>query len=856
MKDYSMLSGRYLKQQRRRSVLTVLGILLSIALIFALLTMGQALKDNLYQQQIRENGSFHITYLKPGPGLYDTLKGHAAVDQVGRLRPGTETLIDEAFKIYVDQADRNAFDLLPIHLAAGALPSSGHEAAVEEWILPRLPGQPQLGDIIRLNGPDGKPQSYKLTGILENQRHSQLERSSRAFTLLPEAAGKPAEGQNEQLFATFKKGIDISGQLPAFKKLDPSFAENTNILALAGESGDNGLNQALFVIFGTLVGLVILSTVAVIYNSFHISVLERIRQFGLLRTIGATPRQIRHLVFKEASILALIAIPAGLAAGWGGLWLTLWLMLQSGFQILYMEDFQLTFHGWILGLSVGVGLGAVYLAAWLPARKASKVSPVDAVKGAGSIVRESFRRARVPSPLRMLGIEGKMASSNIRRNRTKFRITTFSVVISVMLFIVFHYFAQEAFNMTVDQTENTKFAFELTRHTVQTNEPAAGGNRSASQPVSDIVTPEQREHIAGLPGVEAVYGEYAMPTVFAFIPETVVNPDFYRISKTRAEQVAAGSAQGHSHIARLELYDEAKLSAAARFLESGTADPERLAAENGVVLVQTVKPYNEDEGKREIIPLARYKVGDTLTLQLDEEGNNEQTIRQVKILGILSQSPFDSAYQTNALVVIGTKQTMARLIDALPPDKRPFGTALMGLSIALEDEADPEPVRQALEQIALDIPGGQLVNIVDQQKQERQFALQMQIFVYCFLFVIGLISSLNIINTVQTNLLLRSREIGLLQAVGMTMGQIRKMATAEGVWFGVIGSFWGLLLGGAVSWFLYGWLSEVQGMPFAFPWGGAILACLFATGIGLFSVQGPLRRMSKSNLIDELRENA
>jgi putative ABC transport system permease protein len=72
---------------------------------------------------------------------------------------------------------------------------------------------------------------------------------------------------------------------------------------------------------------------------------------------------------------------------------------------------------------------------------------------------------------------------------------------------------------------------------------------------------------------------------------------------------------------------------------------------------------------------------------------------------------------------------------------------------------------------------------------------------------------------------------------------------------GLIGGFWGLVAGTAISYFLYLQLDELQGMPFQFPWLGALVACVFAFGVGLLSVQGPLRRMAKANLIDELRED-
>jgi|GEM_PF-257507 len=856
MNNYRMLSGRYLRQQRRRSALTVLGIVLSVALISALLTMGQALRDNYLAQTIRENGSFHFTYTAAEPDLYGKLANNAMVDRVGRLRSGAETPIGGgASTVTVYEANKDAEDLLPIHPRSGRLPASPGEIAVEQWVLALLPAQPKLGDTLQLNAIDGTAQKFTLVGIIANQRSSQLNHTSSAYTLMPDAAA-PDTAYPENLFVKLKKGVDISSQIPAFEQMGGNFGVNNRVLALMGESPDDNFNRTLLIIFGSLVGLVVLSTIAVIYNAFHISVLERIRQFGLLRTIGATPRQIRNLVLQEAATLALIGIPLGLAIGWGGLWLVLWGMIRSGFNILQMEDFSLTFHWWVMGVSIGVGVAAILVAAWLPARKASRVSPVEAAKGAGSIVRESFRRARLPSPLRLLGIEGKMAATNIRRNRTKFRITTFSIVISVSLFIVFHYFTQETFRIVVDTTENDKIAFMMVRFGSNQNDDGS----VLWDPAADIVDAGMLERIRQLPGVDDAYTRYegGFPYPGAVVPEAMLNPDFEQIADLRFDRLGAGTdhAGGVNVPTQLLLYDDHRLATAARVLESGTADPAKLTDKDGVVIIQTVRPMNRQEGRKEIVPLTKFKVGDTITLRFGdyEASEDEYVYRQVKVAGILSQSAFDSAYALNDLTVIATKQTFSRLVEALPADLRP-NAAVTGVDVALQDGANAEPVRDELERIAAGIPGAQLINIIEQQQEARQFSLQMQIFVYCFLLVIGLIGSLNIINTVQTNLLLRRREIGLLQAVGMTMRQIRTMATAEGVWFGVIGSFWGLLLGGGLCYFLFVQLSGIEGIPFVFPWSGALIACLFALVIGLISVQGPLRRMAKANLIEELRED-
>jgi len=849
MRSYGAMAGRYLKQQRKRTILTIVGIVLSVALISALGTMAQTLKDNLIQNTKYKDGSFHFGFSNPTPDFYETLLKHRLVDQLGYYRSGEDTPLDESVSVKVEEADGEGLRLLPIHLSKGRLPEAPNELAVEQWILDRMPGNPGLKGSTRLTAPDGMQRDYVVVGVLKNEKLSQVNGTSRAFSLAD--ADDRKFDSDTVLLLTLKPGVDISNQIVDFTKLNNTLFTNNTLLALMGESGDNNLNAALAIIFGTLIGLVVMSTVAVIYNAFHIAVLERVRQFGLLRTLGASPAQIRSLVLREATVLSTIGVPLGLLIGWFGLWLALWLMSQAGLKILMMETFELTFHWWIFAGSFVLGYLAVYLAAWLPARKASNVSPVDAVKGAGSIVRESYRRLRIPSLLGLAGIEGRMASNNIRRNRTKFRITTFSIVISIMLFIVFHYFTQQTLNMTITTNENDRIAFQLNRVAF----PDEKGNK---QPAAEVIPDEMIQEIAALPGVNGVYGIYHKLLLSALVPEAKMNPDVRTKTEVSYEKSQVGGEARNQVHTRVLLYDDARLEQAAKYLQSGTADPAKLSSGDQVLLIQTIRP-DQRNGKKTILDMTRYQVGDKIAVWTNANSSAAAPeIREVTIAGILSESPFDAPYQGNMLTIIGAKPTFAKLLEGAvaeyPPSK--YEAERIGLEVALQDGADEEVVRAKLQEIARTNPGSSLIDYAENQKDTRNFNVQMKIFVYGFLVVIGVIGSLNIINTVQTNLLLRRREIGLLQAVGMTMGQIRKMASAEGLWFGVIGSFWGILLGAVFSYFLYRQLTSVQGFDFEFPWGASLIACAAALLVGLFSVQGPLRRMEKANLLEELREEA
>lgn len=191
---------------------------------------------------------------------------------------------------------------------------------------------------------------------------------------------------------SISKKADISDTVKELKGTFKNVGTNEEYIRLLGEGESKDINSALYSIAAFIIGIVVIATVAVIYNSFQISVVEGIKQFGLLRAVGATPAQIRSIVLREATVMSLIGIPIGLLSGVFAIFVVsqvFKMMSNSAF-----EQLNVVISYKILGISALVGLVSIYVSALIPARFASKISPLTAISSRNSIVKEKIRKNR------------------------------------------------------------------------------------------------------------------------------------------------------------------------------------------------------------------------------------------------------------------------------------------------------------------------------------------------------------------------------------------------------------------------------------------------------------------------------
>ncbi|MFC6651626.1 ABC transporter permease [Paenibacillus rhizoplanae] len=519
--------------------------------------------------------------------------------------------------------DAEAMKMLQVQLDSGRLPENKAEIILSSSSLRYFPAQPKLGDKVKLNLGLRKVKStgevkkinglgdfgwdldelfqgqfqreYTVVGFLKSTRSSTWS-SRYIFPAITFQDYKHIENQKKKHFMYVKmksmNGVQEKteammsslqlGQVDydAAKQLDKdNFIKNVRIeynnelLRLYGKSIYQGVNSSLILAFAAVIVIIMICTIAVIYNTFNISILERISQFGMLRCIGATPAQIRKIVLQEAALLSLIGIPIGILTG--TLFMKVLFYNISLLALGFLNDMRMVISVPIL-LTAGVlGLLSVFLSAIGPAKQASRVSPLEALQNLGSTKIDRITTVkRSLFVTNLFGIVGQFASRNLRRNKKRFRITAFSMIVSIIIFIVFSGLVN--FIQQATRVSGAEYSYSLSYD-------------GPSKRIDDKVY----QHIAKLDAVQQSYKFYNSQ-VTAIIPKDKINQKYYELTKDRYVVTEGEGYRTDNNF--LMSFGDNGLEAMRSKLISGTIDKEKMNRENGVIVQQKISMITQRPG--------------------------------------------------------------------------------------------------------------------------------------------------------------------------------------------------------------------------------------------------------------------
>lgn len=874
MNLYTSLTLRYLKENKKRTIVTIIGIILSTALICGIGNIYESFMDYQIRKTIENDGDFHATFYDIKKDDLDYITKSAGLTKSGlsnnlgyaKISPDKENLMQ------VKAYDKTTFDGYQIKLKEGKLPTNNKEIVLSENIVSKI--DKKIGDTITLdigkrvdeNGEeisgwqsenetlkDTKSESFKIVGIINkpgfeyeggiltgityldinNQPANDsfnvsiaVKKPKEVYTIASQISknlglksGTKEEGNEES--AEENSSMHYSSDTDEFYE---SLSFNEHLLRLQGASAYANINDSMTSIIALVTTLVIVCTIATVYNSFSISISERKKQFGILNSIGATKSQVMKLVFIEGILVSIVAIPIGLISGTIAIDLV-FKVIQAFFKTSFIADMNLrvVYNPAIMILSTVIVLITILISALLPAISAAKTSPLEAIKNSGNYKLGKIKDSKL---VRLLfKTEGVLAYKNLRRNKKKFRTTLFSLIISIVIFISFSGF------MTLFLKANTV-------HMGQINHDIYMYKNGSSE---DIKIIDELKNINGIKNI-AINNDYG---IGLNVKENDINTTYKDLIDNYYTKEKVGNEYSYDFISSL-VKMPGDIAINNLKLKDGSFDKETAIKENGVILVR--ESYYEEKGKKGEVVLTNYKVGDTIDAYITNyDQDTDKEIKEnikLKVMAI-TDDLIPGSYNYNYMG-----------IDFITYDEVGEKLGFKPLNGSIYMSTDKEDnTRKAIKEIA-DKEGFRVIDEIEEAKSMEQSIMAMQVFVYGFITVISLVSVTNIVNTISTNINLRKRELAIIKSIGVTPGGFNKMICLEGLLYGILSLLYGLPIGIGMVVLMNTLLGDVIQFGLVLPWSGIIICIVGIFVITFIASYIPMKKINKENIIENIRQES
>lgn len=883
MNIVNKLTLRHMKQNKRRTLVTIIGVIISVAMITAVMTLGVSFQDLLKRQTIAQSGDWHIVYQNVNSEQTEVIRNDEETSELALYQDKGFALISELgaeplfYKPYiaVKAFDDRGLEKYKVSVVEGRLPQNVHEIVVPQHYLKDVEGEELApGDEIKLSigtryliegtQPDMEQRShftqndyvritdqkldeyladpetitYTVVGIVKQPAWEYSWAAGYTFITYLDQSALAADDTFHASIKVNHINNDIynyAEQLAA--SLHVKYSMNNDLLRYDFVSWNSGFVSAMYGLTAIIMGIVLVGSISLIYNAFGISVADRSRYLGMLASVGATRRQKRNSVFFEGFLISLISIPIGLVAGLLGLVITFWSinsMVQGLFSV--SESLLVKVTPLTLIVSVGISLLTIFISTWLPAKRASKVSAIDAIRQSQD-VKLSKKKVKTSKLVRKIyGIEAEIALKNLKRNKRRYQITVFSLVISILLFLSVSFF-----------TNTMKKSLEVSNDGINYDIIVGGYGEevpTSFDKISQLEDVTASNYLQTLFVVTDISKSQLPPVLNNMVEE---NPDLLTDGKMEY------SVQVHA------MTDEALTQYAK---EQGIAVDSLLdESQMNAILLNRNSYYSLSlEKKVEEVPILNGQ-GTTLDLvsQLtfwDELENGEYEYRTENIpLEKLHITELTTKYPMGILKG-DSGQSSLTLIVSQAVLKQIIGEQSEAISINQKLYLTSDNPTETQKQISEmdDLEKLYINNIFESRQHEEQMIILMSVFTYGFIALITMISIANILNTISTGIQLRKREFAMLRSMGMTEKGFYRMINYESIFYGIKALSYGLPLSLLVMFLIYRSMMNTMDYSFQLPWvsiGITVLAVFIIVGVSMLYSGSKVKRGS---IVESLKQ--
>ena len=861
MQVLTKITIKNLKLNKKRTIGTLVGIILSVALICAVAGMATSLRQSLIQTASSNTGYWHLKLSNINKEDIEKLKNNRDIKDLNIINDVGYAKLENSQNenrpyIHLYSLDEKSFNNMELELVEGTYPQNNNEIAISKSIIDDAQVDLKIGDTITFNIGDryigdrmlssgyefepaelmNEPENVDL--ILsempeDSTKETDVERKeeikvnfTKEFTIVGimsenEQPIKPIsfmydagyacvtngldEGETNAYIA-FKNPLDSETSIDEILRINLNSGEiseysySINYELLKWESfntnlGDSSLNMMIAVVI-IVIAIIILTSVYCIKNTFSISLTEKIKMYGMLSSIGATKKQIKKSVIQEGMILSLIGIPVGILVGILLVYILVIAVRGALSGILDIVVFKITLLPILI--SIILGIVTVYLSCLSAARKAKKITPLEAIKSSNDI---KIKSQKIKSPKiikKIFGVGGVIAYKNLKRSKKKYRTTVISIAMSVFVFIASSTLINYAFEAMggyyKDYDYNIKFS----------------STSSDGQELKQILNDENFSNYTLLYKTNSILKITDMSKLSEFGKTVFIENDLYKNNEIPIEIYGLNSEDFKEYLEKLGVdYDKNKDKA---------------------VLLDYYSLYKD--GKTIKNRLLTYSPNDSIS------GNVEDKEFNVSISKITETVPdgLEGTYFYSAVIVLNVDE-YGNNFNFVP-------------NMLTTNSEEPDDLAKRSQKY----DNMYVTNIASEVRFYDSVRLVVYIFAYGFIGIITLIGVTNIFNTLTSNIDLRQREFAMLKSIGMTKKEFNKMINLETLFYSLKALIFGIVLGLIASFAIYKAFAQSLDYGFKIPMQAILISILFVFVIVFIIMKFAIGKINKQNIIDTIRK--
>lgn len=845
MSILNRLTIKNLRLNKKRTIVTIIGIILSTALMVGIGLLFSSFQDLMIRDTIGYNGKYEANYGdvdlnklnnikdKDFTYFYEKPIGFSKIESSNEYKP----------YMYITSVNKEYFDELK--LIEGSFPKNENEAVISNHVITNGGLNYKIGDIVtftygnrNIDGDitlanselvDGEfltnegTHTYKIVGIVDRSNFESYSACGyTAFTL--DVNNDKGSVNLYVMFNKNKKIIKQSEKLAKELGYNNYINYNSTLLALYGESTYGNVMTTMVSMMMIMLALVSIGCIIVIYNSFAISVMERKKEFGLLSSIGATKRQLSHTVFFEAVVVGVIGIILGILGAYIGIGCVVLVINNLIGDMLEYKLYLVTNPLFII-IPVIFMIVVIGASAFIPSRRASKVSPIEAIRQNDDIKinKKKIRTSKLVNKL--FGIEGEIALKNIKRNKKKYRVTIVSLFISIVLFISFSSYMNYTLNTASSVMGEVPYDYQISYF-------GNGDDKEALDKINEIVkSSDVKEYVSYGVSNLSIIGNYTYSDEYL---------DFYK------------SAYGDDGIKALNNLKYQYISI--YILDDNSYNKYKNLIgldKDNVILLNKFKGVSYGNNKRVNYDIPVINNGN-INIKICNFDDNDEDVDTTKYCNknidniFVTNKSFDLieefSYMSDFKIVVNKK-----LYDSISDSS----THYTQFNIISDNTNNIDKLTKELDKYS----NVNYTNVKEAMKQANNLILVVKILMYGFISLVTLIGVTSVFNTISTSMALRKREFAVLRSIGLTNRGFNKILFFESLFFGMKSLIFAIPVSIGVTVLIHYALADMMSIStIIIPWKYIIISIVSVFVIVLLTMMYSTSKIKKHNIIEQIRE--